>query len=332
MNKYIKGLSVASVIGILSVLIASIPSIKSSLNINPLVIATLIGLVIGNSIKFDESYKSGLTFSMKKVLRLAIILLGFKLTFQSLMEIGIYGFITDLIMVATTFFFSVFVSKKFFKLDDQITYLLASGCSICGASAILATVPIVKSENHHTAMAVGTITIFGTISMFTYPLLYKFGLLPLTEVAYGVFSGSSIHEVAQVVVAGFTVSETAGKIATLTKLARVIMLAPVLILLSMYMNKKNMNHESSVKSVEIPWFVFGFIAVAGVNSLGIIPKDIVDLINQLNVYLFAISMGALGIETNINKIRGVGLAPVYSGLVILFFLFSMGLITTSLFF
>lgn len=325
------GLLFSSVIAILAIYLSSMPIIKSTVNFSPLIIAIILGLIIGNTVKIPEILKPGINFSLKKVLRIAIILLGFRLTFQNIIDVGFEGLIVDGVMLVSSFILGAYISQRFFGLDQQMSYLIASGSSICGASAVLATAPVVKGQMHQAAMAVATVTIFGTIAMFLYPAIYKAGLLlDLNDTTYGIFAGATVHEVAQVVAAGFAVSTDAGNTATIVKLTRVMMLAPLLIVLSLYLAKKHSTHGINLREVPIPWFVFGFIGMVGINSLGILPKDSVNGINYIDTFLLTVSMAALGIETNMGKMKKAGMKPIYAALVIFLYLFVGGLILTKI--
>jgi uncharacterized integral membrane protein (TIGR00698 family) len=333
MLKLLPGITVTVILAIVSIFISGLEIVKSTVNFSPLIISILLGVLIGNLVKFPETFKPGIIFSLKKILRLAIIFLGFRLTFQNVAEVGLEGLIVDTIMLISTFLLGVWVSKKIFGLDNEMSYLIASGSSICGASAVLATAPVVKAEMHHAAMAVATVTIFGTTAMFVYPLVYKAGLLlDFNDITYGIWTGATVHEVAQVVAAGFAISVDAGNTATIAKLTRVMMLAPLLIVLSIYLAKKHSTHGAGVtlRDIPIPWFVFGFIAMVGVNSLNIVPTNAVHSINVIDTFLLTVAMGAMGIETNINKVKGVGMKPIYSALVIFLFLFFIGILVVKL--
>ena len=331
--KYIPGVIFATVIAILATFISKLEIVKETVNFSPLIIAILLGVFIGNIWKMPESFKPGVTFSLKKILRIAIVFLGFRLTFQNVMEVGIEGLIVDTIMLVSTFLLGVFISRKFFGLDPEISYLVASGSSICGASAVLATAPVVRAEMHHAAMAVATVTIFGTTAMFVYPVIYKYfaSTLGFDDILYGIWTGATVHEVAQVVAAGFAISEPAGNTATIAKLTRVMMLAPLLIALSFYLAKKHATHGAGVtlRDIPIPYFVFGFIAMVGVNSLHVIPDNIVHYIRIVDGFLLTVAMAAMGLETNINKIKGVGMKPIYAAALIFAFLFFGGMIVTK---
>ncbi len=332
MRKYIPGVLVTVVLAIVATFISGLQIVKETVNFSPLIIAILLGVVIGNTVKFPETFKPGLTFSLKKILRIAIVFLGFRLTFQSVANVGIEGLILDTFILVSTFLLGVWISRRFFGLDPQMSYLIASGSSICGASAVLATAPVVKAEMHHAAMAVATVTIFGTIAMFVYPVVYKAGLtLGFDDITYGLWTGATVHEVAQVVAAGFAVSEDAGNTATIAKLTRVMMLAPLLIALSYFLARKHTTHGTGValRDIPIPYFVFGFIAMVGVNSMNVIPSEIVHYINVIDGFLLTVAMAAMGIETNINKIKGVGMKPIYVALIIFAYLFIVGMIATK---
>ena len=332
MTKYIPGVIVAVSIAVIATFLSNLQIVKETVNFSPLIIAILLGVIVGNTVKFPESFKPGIIFSLKKILRIAIVFLGFRLTFQNVAEVGLEGLILDTFIVISTFLLGVWVSRKFFGLDSQMSYLIASGSSICGASAVLATAPVVKAEMHHAAMAVATVTIFGTIAMFIYPIVYKAGLtLGFDDLLYGLWTGATVHEVAQVVAAGFAVSEEAGNTATIAKLTRVMMLAPLLIALSFFLAKKHATHGAGVtlRDIPIPYFVFGFIAMVGINSLNIIPENIVHYINVIDGFLLTVAMAAMGIETNIHKIKGVGMKPIYAALIIFLYLFFIGMIATK---
>ncbi|MEZ0323779.1 MAG: YeiH family protein [Hydrogenothermaceae bacterium] len=324
------GFVFSSILALASMYISSLEIVKSTVNFSPLIVAIILGLIVGNTIKLPEILKPGINFSLKRILRLAIIFLGFRLTFQNIVDVGIEGLLVDSVMLISSFILGVWVSQKYFGLDQQISYLIASGSSICGASAVLATAPIVKGQMHQAAMAVATVTIFGTIAMFLYPAVYKTGLLfGLNDVTYGIFTGATVHEVAQAVAAGFAISDEAGNTATIAKLTRVMMLAPLLIALSFYLAKKHSTHGVNLREIPIPWFVFGFIGMVGVNSLNIIPKDYINGINQIDTFLLTVSMAALGMETNIEKMKKAGMKPIYAALVIFIYLFFGGFLVTK---
>ena len=296
-----------------------------SLGISPLVIGIVMGIFYANTLhnKIPTAWSTGITFSGKKILRFAIVFYGFRITFQQIMDVGMEGFLVSLLMLSSTFLLGSFLGQKIFKMDRDTSMLTAAGASVCGAAAVLATEPVLKAEGHKTAVAVSMVVLFGTISMFLYPVLYASiiepatGFLHMTPQQFGIYVGGTIHEVAQVVAVPASVQGAPVEMANsavIVKMTRVIMIAPLLIVLGIYLSmqaKKNGAVADGVKLV-IPWFAVYFIMMAGFNSLHIVPENIVNIINQIDTFLLTMAMTALGMGTIFSKFKGLGLAPLYT--------------------
>ena len=181
-------------------MVSGLPAV-SSLGISPLVIGIVMGIFYANTLhnQTPSQWQGGITFSAKKILRFAIVFYGFRITFQQIAEVGVDGFMVSLIMLTTTFILGTYLGIKVFKMDRDTSMLTASGASVCGAAAVLATEPVLKAEEHKTAVAVSMVVLFGTIAMFLYPVLYTSGILDMTGREFGIYVGGTIHEVAQVV-------------------------------------------------------------------------------------------------------------------------------------
>ena len=305
--------------------------IFQDLEISPLIIAIVLGMIYSNFLKnhFPESWMPGITFSAKFILRGAIILYGFRLTFQQILAVGAAGLTVDLIMVVSTFIIGSFVAIKLLKLDKQTSFLTASGASICGAAAVLATEPVVKAEAHKSAIAVSTVVLFGTISMFLYPILFKAGLLPDMDLAtYGIYVGATVHEVAHVVGAGVSCGMVSCDTSVIIKMGRVIMLVPFLLILGWYMTKSSTTEEKGSAALVIPWFAIGFIVVAGFNSLQLLPTEVVKSIIFIDDLMLTMAMAALGLSTNFAKFKEVGMKPIYAALVMFLWLLFGGYFIT----
>lgn len=181
-------------------------------------------------------------FAKHYFLRAGIILYGFRLTFQQIADVGISGVIIDAVMLTSTFLIAMYIGRKWFGLDRETVILIGAGSSICGAAAVMATEPVVKALASKVAVAVSTVVIFGTIGIFLYPWLFHLnaalGWLPFTDMSFGVYAGSSVHEVAQVVAIGHTISPDAENSAVISKMIRVMMLAPFLLILSQYLSRQ----------------------------------------------------------------------------------------------
>jgi len=311
----INGIIFTAIFAAAATMIASIETV-SSLGISPLVVGIVMGIFYANTLhnQIPTAWETGIIFSGKKILRFAIVFYGFRITFQQIAEVGIEGFMVSLIMLSSTFILGTWIGQKVFKMDRDTSMLTASGASVCGAAAVLATEPVLKAEEHKAAIAVSMVVLFGTIAMFLYPALYSAGVFDMSTREFGIYVGGTIHEVAQVVAVGGAFGPEASDAAVIVKMTRVIMIAPMLILLGLYLSysaKKSGDNGTAVKLV-IPWFAVYFIGMAGFNSLQLIPIDIVNIINEIDTFLLTMAMTALGMGTRFAKFRGLGLAPLYT--------------------
>lgn len=307
-HNIIYGLLFTASLALISYGIVNLPFMAHT-GISSLVIAILLGITIGNIWHHPTAWSPGIQFSAKRILRLAIILYGFRVSFQQIASVGIEALVIDIIVVTLTLFFGYHIGRKIFKLDRELSLLISAGAAICGAAAVLAVEDILKSEPYKAAVAVATVVLFGTLSMFLYPAMQKAGMFGFTQDQFGVFAGASVHEVAQALVAGSNVSSEAGKIAVIVKMIRVLMLVPVLITLSALNNRFHGN--SGKNKVVIPWFAIGFVCVIGFNSLHLLPTNVVNIINEFDTILLTMAMGAIGVETKFSKIKKVGIKPLY---------------------
>lgn len=338
----LSGIIFVAIFAAAATMIANLSAV-SSLGISPLVVGIVIGIFYANTLhnKLPREWDAGITFSGKKILRFAIVFYGFRITFQQIAEVGMSGFMVSLIMLSTTFILGSYLGYKIFKMDKDTSMLTASGASVCGAAAVLATEPVLKAEPHKTAIAVSMVVLFGTISMFLYPVLYASiiepatGFLHMTPQEFGIYVGGTIHEVAQVVAVPASVVGAPAEMANsavIVKMTRVIMIAPMLIVLGLYLSysaKKSGSVASDGVKLVIPWFAVYFVAMAGFNSLQIVPQNIVDTINEIDTFLLTMAMTALGMGTIFSKFKGLGLAPLYTAGAMFAWLLIGGFIVTK---
>lgn len=291
----------------------SVTDFATHLHLSALTIAILLGMALGNTIypKIEVQTISGINFAKTFLLRTGIVLYGFRITLQDIHSVGLNAIVTDAIMLMATFFITCWIGIKLLKIDRQIVQLTAAGCSICGAAAIMAASPVVKAESHKVSVAVALIVIFGTICMFIYPLMYPFLSQFISAHQFGIYIGSSVHEVAQVYAAGSNINATVADTAVISKMIRVMMLAPFLIALS-YFLQKNDSHTQSTK-INIPWFAVLFVGVAIFNSFDLLPKTVVNALIQLDTMLLLMAMSALGLTTRFSAIKQAGLKPLLLG-------------------
>ncbi len=301
------GIALAGAIAAAALAAARLPWIVH-LGLSSLTLSIVIGIVAGNTFfKMIAPYTAtGVDFSKSMLLRAGIILYGFRITFQQIAGVGWEGILIDLLMVTLTLLLAVQLGKRVFKLDYQSSILIGAGSAICGAAAVMATEPVVRGQAHKVSVAVATVVVFGTLAMFTYPLVYPY--LHLSEQYYGIFVGSTIHEVAQVVAAGKSVSDAAASTAVIEKMLRVMMLAPFLLVLSSFSQGEGKAKGKS--HITIPWFAVLFIAASAVNSLHFLPAALVDGLLQIDNVLLTTAMAALGLRTHVGAIRQAGAKPL----------------------
>jgi uncharacterized integral membrane protein (TIGR00698 family) len=294
-----------------------------STGISALTLAIALGMIVGNTLypRIAHAGASGVTFSKQTLLRLGIILYGLRLTFQDIATVGIAGVTIDFLVLSSTFAMSCWLGTRLFGLDRKTAMLIGAGSSICGAAAVMATEPVVHGRAEQVTVAVSTVVVFGTVAIFLYPAIYyftnRYHLLAMSPASYGIFTGSTVHEVAQVVAAGRSISENAANTAVITKMVRVMMLAPFLAALSTYLSRTTHPqdaHEPSgaqqSRGIVIPWFALGFVGVAAFNSMGVLPKTMVGAAITLDTVILAMAMAALGVTTHISAIRAAGVKPL----------------------
>ncbi len=317
--------------------IAGFPVVKR-LSFSPLIVGIVLGMLYANSLrnKLPETWVPGIRFCTKQVLRWGIILYGFRLTLSEVAAVGIPAVAVDLVVVTVTILGGVLLGRLL-KIDRDTALMTSTGSAICGAAAVLGAEPVVRCEGYKTAIAVSTVVIFGTLSMFLYPIMYRTGLLDgLSDTGVAIYTGSTLHEVAHVAGAGNAMDPTdslgiAGT-ATITKMIRVMMLAPVLVVMSLALAGRRRREAAAAAAqgakteksrITIPWFAFGFIAViclnsllqhwCGVESVREIPLN--GTIEYIDTFLLTMAMTALGTETSLDKFRQAGAKPfVLAGL------------------
>ena len=274
---------------------------------NPVLVAMLFGLLLGNSFGCPDALKPGLDFSKRYLLRLGVMLVGFRITVRLLSDLGVVPIgiaAIELVVVMTVL---RWVAVRWFRLDDELALLVAAGSAICGAAAILCVAALTRAREQNAGIAIALITLAGTLALLVYPVVFAAGFMPaFDDRLYGIFVGSSIYELAQVYGASFAVSEGALNTATLVKLCKVLMLLPMLLVLSAM--RRRGSDAARTAPLPFPWFVIGFIAVMLFNSSITLHPQVRRLILDFDQFLFMMVMVALGLSTRLAKLAegGVG--------------------------
>ena len=310
-GRFVPGLLLAGLLAFLAQEIAGIGWLQAH-GISVLTLAIVLGIATGNTLYpyVSASSAKGIAFSKQYLLRSGIVLYGLRLTFADIAHVGVGGVLIDAIVLSSTFAIACWAGVRLFKLDRKTAMLIGAGSSICGAAAVMATEPVVQARCEQVAIAVATVVVFGTVGMFLYPMMFELAarhFMSVSQSAYGIYAGSTIHEVAQVVAAGRAVSESAANTAVITKMVRVMMLAPFLMALSGYLSR---DLASKATRIVIPWFALGFVAVAAFNSFDLLPHALVATAVSVDTVLLAMAMAALGLTTHVSAIRTAGLKPL----------------------
>jgi uncharacterized integral membrane protein (TIGR00698 family) len=304
-----------------------------------LTVAILLGIVLGNTLYpyYAPQSGAGVVFSKQTLLRAGVILYGLRLTLHDIGQVGIAAVLIDALLLISTFALAAWLGTRFFGLDRSTAMLIGAGNAICGAAAVMATEPLLRARAEQVTVAISTVVVFGTLAIFVYPALYELNLhwqlVPAGTRAFGVYAGSTIHEVAQVFAAGRSISAETANTAVITKMVRVMMLAPFLIWLSGWLardrRQAGVAESGPTRKLTIPWFAFAFIAVVLVNSLALLPKTVVSSAIDLDTFLLAMAMGALGLTTQVSAIRKAGMKPLLLGAILFAWLIAGGALINS---
>jgi uncharacterized integral membrane protein (TIGR00698 family) len=296
--------------------------------LSPMILSIVIGIVFHNIVQTPLAAKAGIRFGIRRILRFAIVLLGFQVTAQEVISVGAIGIAIIVTTLTATFCFTSWFGP-FIGVDRKLAQLIAAGTSICGASAVIATNTVTDAPDEDVVYAVACVTVFGSAGMLLYPLLP--GLLHLDQHAYGLWSGASIHEIAQVVAAAFQGGQEAGQFATIAKLSRVMLLAPVVLTIGYFARRRGTSNAAERgRDLPVPWFVFGFLAMIALNSAIVVPPAAKAGIIEVTTFLLAVALAAMGLETDLRKLKAKGLLPFMLGAAAWLFIAGLSLLLIKL--
>ena len=319
--------------------------------LEPVMLAILLGMVASNTWPLPRPLQAGIKFSVKKILPLGIILLGARLDFAVMQRVGLVGLSLSVLETLVALGLLA-VLVRVLKLPGKLGTLLGVGTAICGGTAIVATAPVIEAEDRDVVVSVATVTLLGLVAMFVLPVIGH--LLELNAKAFGVWAGLSIHQTPQVIAAGFAYSDEAGETATIVKLARVCLLAPVVFVIGVVYARRKLREtgvtpaarEKKVNYLHLfPTFVLGFLALALLKTFGLIPDvtfhggkgvlkagehsfSLGSLAEQVSKFCIVISMAGVGLETKFAAMKQTGLKPFAASLlaVVAVTLLTLGLI------
>ena len=306
-------LPVAAAAG-LCMYLAALPALARN-GVSPLTLAIVLGMALGNTVAAPHLPRiaEGIAFSKGRLLRLGIVLYGFKITWTQLAFAGWPALFADVGVVCGTFALALWLGRRL-DIDRDTAALVGAGSAICGAAAVLAAQPVLKAKEADVGVAVATVVVFGTLAMFVYPLLAAL-LLPSVADAdacfsWGIYTGASVHEVAQVAAAGAAVSPQVADVAVITKMIRVLLLAPFLLALPWLMRRFGGGTAAQGGALALPWFALGFLGAVAANSLLPLPPTVRHALLTTDTFLLTAAMFALGLGTHWQSIRQAGVRPL----------------------
>ena len=292
--------------------------------LSALTLAIILGMVVGNTVypRIATVSTPGVNFTKQRLLRTGVVLYGLRLTMQDVGLVGLAGVAIDALVIGSTFMLACWLGVRWLGMERKTAMLIGVGSAVCGAAAVMGAEPVVRARAEQVTVAISTVVVFGTVSIFLYPLLFDLNaiwqFIPGGTHGFGVYVGSTIHEVAQVVAAGRAIGPDAAGAAVIAKMVRVMMLAPFLILLSAWLARDEAREgaqagkgaDGEKRKMTIPWFAFGFVAVVLFNSLQVLPAAMVEVLLAIDTALLAMAMAALGLSTHLSAIRKAGMRPL----------------------
>ena len=314
----IPGFAIALGIAVIAKLLESLLPIHL---IGASVIAMFIGMVINAFHQPGNMMAPGIKFTSKKILKFAIILLGASLNIAPVLTVGRNSLLVMIFTLATCFGLG-YLSGRLLKLNWKMSNLISAGTGICGGSAIAAIAPVIEAEDIDIAFGMSATFLFDMVMIVLFPIFGK--SLGLSDVMYGLWSGTAVNDTSSVVAAGFAFSEAAGNYATMVKLTRTLAIIPTVIifaLVNMHLKKKanrtaqNEKINVNMKSI-IPWFILGFLAMSLLNSVGVIPVAVSSVLKEISKFLMVAALAAIGLNTNFKEMKKAGPAPMIHGFII----------------
>jgi len=282
------------------------------------VIALFLGMLINRFWK-PACLKAGLKFTSKKVLKFAIILLGASLSVGVILDVGRISLVVMFFTLLTCFGGGYFVGRAL-KLNWKLSNLISAGTGICGGSAIAAIAPVIDADDNDIAYAMSATFLFDMAMILLFPIMGR--LLGLSDMAYGLWAGTAVNDTSSVVAAGYAYSEAAGDFATMVKLTRTLAIIPTVVIFALInlRLKRKTSETAEGKKINVwglfPWFIVGFVALAVVNSFGVIPAAVSGAAKDISKFLMVSALAAIGLNTDYRDMKKSGLNPMLHGFII----------------
>lgn len=302
------GLAVSAMLATAALMLAETPLFRDTLHLSALLLVILAGMALTSFVRLPEWTLPGVRVAQRPVLRWAVAGLGFKLSLGEIVRIGAPALVVVVVSTTAALAFGWWVARRL-GVGEKLAILLSVGGAICGASAVVAADSVVQSEKRDSAVALGVITLLGTLGIIAYPWLGR--AMTMNDFSFGLWNGATLHEMAQVVAAASGFSDAAKAVATVVKLARITLLAPVVFALAWWLGRRGRAGEAKVSPV--PWFLVMFVVFAAVNSAAVLPAATLDAIRRADLWLLCVGMAGVGLQTGFHDLKAAGWAPIAAG-------------------
>lgn len=312
-KSFINGLALSMGVGLMAIYFSKF--VPKNI-ISPSVFALLIGMIISYGIKSRDKIEIGVNFVSKKVLRLAIILMGFNLNLKDIFNVGKYSIFVMVFTLFTAFFFG-YIIGKLFKMDWKLSSLISAGTGICGGSAIASLAPVIEASPSQVAYSISATFLFDIIMVILFPIAGKY--LGMSDLGFGLWTGTAVNDTSSVVAAGYAFSDQAGNFALIVKLTRTLSIIPVIMIFSLINSRLTQESGLSKKpsfGQVFPWFILLFLVSVAINSLGIIPTNFASGLAQVSKFFMVLSLGGIGINSKFQEISKAGFLPMIHGFII----------------
>src|SRR5690625_4494345 len=313
---YLPGILLALLIAFFAQSIESVVSISF---IGDSVIALFIGILLNPLLKSKQTFEKGLNFTTKRVLKFSIVLLGASLSIGTILNVGSMSISIMFFTLLTSFGGGYFIGK-WLGLDWKLSSLINAGTGICGGSAIAAVSPVINAKNKDIAYAISVTFIFDMVMIIVFPLMGRF--MGLSDMAYGLWTGTAVNDTSSVVAAGYAFSEIAGDFATMVKLTRTLAIIPTVLVFSIISARLNANHDSTGQSNKVkitglfPWFIVAFVGMSLLNSFSLFPIAVSTALKNISRFLMVAALAAIGMKTDVKDLKKSGFKPLIHSLIV----------------
>ena len=319
-KKMLPGCAIALVIAVVAKFLEQLEESVGLHLIGASVIAMFIGMIVNRFYAPNDKTKPGIKFTSKKILKFAIILLGASLNITTVLTVGKFSLTVMLFTLATCFGLGYVIGKAL-GLDWKTSSLINAGTGICGGSAIAAIAPVIEATDMDIAYGMSATFLFDTIMVVVFPLLGR--AMSLSDAAFGLWAGTAVNDTSSVVATGYAFSEAAGDFATMVKLTRTLAIIPTVVVfsfVSMHLRKKEAAASGGAVQIKwksvFPWFILGFLAMAVLSSVGVIPAAAAVALKRISKFLMVTALAAVGLNTSFAEMKKSGAAPMVHGFLI----------------